>query len=333
MLPAAILLVLLRCVSSEKNESVLPQAITTAGVCFDVGFNTGQDVHSLLELTDWCVSIVAIEASSALVDKAQIDFAAELQSRELVLVQAFLHDNASETFTQAQFFWNRHNNQFNSFLPSTGCRGRLPQFGGEYSVSPKNCISRIVNVTSCGSLYRKYGVPSILRLDIEGHEMACIKDLAGVNARPWLVSLEFAQVFDRYGTNMFKILELLGYRAFKRVNAGEVHRTKGRKPPNEMLDCHHMTSQWHRHWHIDTTSDTLGPCQRWSELYAHYGYPIKQNRTSKHNVSTRSKYNVPLLKDQRRRIPNRYGIVDLRKDDFRGHSLRRRTPGALEHSR
>jgi FkbM family methyltransferase len=312
-------------VPSESKEPAEP--VTKAGVCFDVGFNTGQDVRPLLELAEWCQNVVAVEASGLLLSKARKEFDAELQSERLILVQAFLHDNASETFTRAPFFWNKNNNQFNSFLPSTGCRGRFQRPNGEYSASPRNCISEMVSVTSCGSLYRKYGVPAILRLDIEGHEMACVKDLNGTSARPWLVSLEFAQVFDRYGEQMFKILERLGYHSFKRVNSEAVHKIKGRRTPNEMLDCHHLTPQWHRRWHLDTTSGILGPCQRWSELYARYGYPTTQNRTGRWNLSSRLKYTVHQTK---RRPPTDF--VDLRKGNFKGQ-LRRRTPGALGNSR
>mmetsp|Transcript_24709 Transcript_24709/g.79429 ORF Transcript_24709/g.79429 Transcript_24709/m.79429 type:complete len:312 (-) Transcript_24709:162-1097(-) len=243
-----------------------------SGLCFDVGFNTGQDIHALMDIMQ-CRLIVSVEASATLVERGKQVFASEIRNGSLVLVQSFLHEKSSRRTsanpTQAEFFWSKWNTQFNSFSRSTGCRAHPkripPPAGAGYAVSDSACKRELVNITSCRSLYYKYGVPMMLRLDIEGQEMSCVHDLHHQVARPDMLSMEFAQVFDQHGARMIHALQSLGYRSFKRVNA--MHGPSFRVHPDKLQNCETQSVEWVP-LHRVTMQVSHGGCKRWSDLYA-----------------------------------------------------------------
>ena len=85
-------------------------------------------------------------------------------------------------------------------------------------VDESKCARVELPLVSCRSLLHRHGVPYVLKLDIEGHEQACLQPLPSLARAgallPQYVSME-------WGTDklpLFPLLLSLGYQRAKMVN-------------------------------------------------------------------------------------------------------------------
>ena len=125
-------------------------------LAFDVGFYNGDD-SALLLMHGY--RVLAIEANPALVARGRVRFAEAIQRGQLTLLNQALARTEAEIGSVLPFYVNRHEWAWSSFHSNVGCRPRN---------SSQDCDARPVRAESCAALLAKYGVPLILKLDIEG---------------------------------------------------------------------------------------------------------------------------------------------------------------------
>jgi len=140
---------------------------------YDVGLNNGDDTAFYLSRG---FRVVAIEADPTLVDAARERFRQQIGTGELTVVNVGIADRDGE----AEFWICHTNNEWNSFERATASRGNSTP----HSVS--------IPVRRFSSILNAYGVPHFLKVDIEGYDHLCLKDLATVplSDRPRFISWE-----------------------------------------------------------------------------------------------------------------------------------------------
>jgi len=116
------------------------------------------------------------------------------------------------------FYVNRHNAEWSSFSRGTGCRGQnYFSSDKDLKVGQKvgdNCEEVPIRITSCTQLLAKFGIPVIMKLDVEGGEWTCMHALKHTRHRPSYVVIENTVSYD------FDLMTELGYDSFKYVNQG-----------------------------------------------------------------------------------------------------------------
>ena len=208
-----------RCVTGAVCEERVP----TEALAFDIGFFNGDDTALLLMQG---YRVVAIEANVALIEHGRRRFARAIRSGQLVLLNRALARNASEVNTRQPFYVNRHNLQWSSFRAAVGCRSAKWHEGKGSAQSVgigHDCDVRQVRAESCAGLYRQYGMPLLLKLDIEGSEWACIDALRQGIRRPSYLAMEAAP----YNPALYDLLSALGYKNFKWVSQQALLDTTG----------------------------------------------------------------------------------------------------------
>jgi FkbM family methyltransferase len=162
---------------------------------FDVGMNNGDDTAYYLHKG---YRVVAVEADPSLIDKARDRFADQVRDRQLELVNVAI---AAEPGT-APFWICDTRSEWNSFDRRIASRLGLPHHSIDVRCRPFR------------DLLQQYGVPSYLKIDIEGHDHYCVADLRHEDL-PAYVSLEMAQVETLFA------LRDLGYTGFKLITQND----------------------------------------------------------------------------------------------------------------
>ena len=95
-------------------------------------------------------------------------------------------------------------------MPSTGCKD-ANQRGGP--PRPENCHSVQYRPTKCSEIFAQRGIPSLMKLDVEGSEWPCVHALQRLRSscRPRYLIIEASSQFD------LDLLLRLGYDSFKWV--------------------------------------------------------------------------------------------------------------------
>jgi FkbM family methyltransferase len=156
---------------------------------FDIGFNNGDDAAHYLARG---FNVVAVEASPELVEAGRRRFADAIAAGRLRLLGV----GVGEAPGSADFYVNRTEDKWSSFVPELGQRG------GRFSTVA-------VPITTMSALFAEFGTPYYVKIDVEGYEWICLKDLA---ATPQYVSVEAHRL------EYLALLWAKGYRQFKVVN-------------------------------------------------------------------------------------------------------------------
>lgn len=184
---------------------VVHKPCTPQNTIFDLGFYDGEDSTRYLE-AGFCV--VAVEADPDLVQRAMGTHLNWITSGRLRMVNsAVAPSNSTETWKT--FYRNACTKEWNSFMWTVGCRTCKPP----HKPGPEGCSQVSVQATRCGDLFRSYGIPQYLKLDIEGAEPGCFESLRhlGRDRMPRFVSAEITEA------EYVDDLHALGYRGFKLV--------------------------------------------------------------------------------------------------------------------
>jgi FkbM family methyltransferase len=168
------------------------QMDTSNDLIFDIGFNNGDDTGHYLARG---FNVVAVEADPALADAGRRRFADAIATGKLRLLNVGIAQSAGH----AEFYVNHSEDTWSSFVPELGQRG------GKFSV-----VS--VPTTTMSALLKEFGTPYYVKIDVEGYEWPCLRDLA---ATPQYVSVEAHRL------EYLAFLWSKGYRQFKVVNQNE----------------------------------------------------------------------------------------------------------------
>merc|ERR1711879_15157 len=77
-------------------------------------------------------------------------------------------------------------------------------------------VEHRVLATSCPALFRDHGVPDAMKVDLEGSDLSCIRDLVEMSApRPRSVSVEVPALEEKSALYLMRLLQRWGYRRCK----------------------------------------------------------------------------------------------------------------------
>lgn len=173
----------------------------------DVGMHTGEDTAFYLKKG---FRVLAIEANPALCIRNTDTFAADIAAGRLIILQACVADDDGV----AEFHVNATVTEWSSAHERLGTRG--------------GAAERIeVPARSLDSVFREYGVPYYLKIDIEGSDETAIRALRAMPVRPVYVSYEassFAGAALLYG---------MGYTRFAVARQREVPQIRLPDPARE----------------------------------------------------------------------------------------------------
>jgi FkbM family methyltransferase len=178
--------------------------VTTRPLAFDVGLNTGDDTRYLLSRG---YRVVAIDADPRAADTARATLRSEIQEGRLEIIHACI---AREPGV-AEFWICDDKSQFNSFHRAIASRdGRR-----HHKID--------VPAIRFASILERFGIPHLLKIDIEGNDLLCLEDLSP-SALPRFVSIESECAIDPEaasvddGLRVLAMLRDLGYRKFKLID-------------------------------------------------------------------------------------------------------------------
>lgn len=162
---------------------------------FDIGMNNGDDTAYYLGRGH---RVVAVEANPVLAERGKTRFADEITAGALTIV----NEGVGEQPGRATFWVSRANSEWSSFLHHIATRNGT-------TADPIE-----VGVRTFRSLIDEFGCPHYAKIDIEGHDIFCLRELAN-GARPELISVEAHRL------EYLALLYAAGYRGFKVVNQRE----------------------------------------------------------------------------------------------------------------
>lgn len=175
---------------------------------FDIGVNSGEDTAHYLQRG---FRVVGVDANPQMVASCEQRFQAEIQAGRLVLLNVGL---AAEEGTASFFVSEGNRGVWSSLDPALASRGDL----GTHTIT--------VQARSLRSLVEEYGVPFYLKVDIEGAEHLCLRDIDPSDA-PAYVSFEAHEgrlqnvfLLAQAGYTRFKLIEQI---TFKQVMPPRMH--------------------------------------------------------------------------------------------------------------
>lgn len=187
---------------------------------FDVGMHQGRDTEFYLKKG---FRVVAVEANSALVERAKTRFADALASGQLVIVNKAVVDSDVE---KVEFYVNDKKDDWGTVLPDWN-----------RSLN-SNYRSVTVDAVRFENLIREFGVPYFLKIDIEGADVCCLKGCLQANARPDYVSVELMTPNNLAGKSVDALeilcyLRAMGYSTFRISDQSRLERVQCPQPPRE----------------------------------------------------------------------------------------------------
>jgi len=196
---------------------------------YDVGMNTGDDTAYYLHRG---FRVVAVEANPKLVDQARKRFAEEIANGRLIIEAVGI----TETEGEALFWVCERLSEWSSFDRSIASR--------EESIHH----SITVPTVPFGSILHKHGIPFYLKIDIEGNDSLCLRDLTPATAPP-SISVEASRI------ELLDQLHQLGYLRFQCIS--QFHFIPIELPPsplqiafeeaqagNHSLERFHSANDW-----------------------------------------------------------------------------------------
>lgn len=190
-------------------------------IIYDIGFHKGLDTAVYLAKG---FRVIALEANPSLVRLGQEQFGEAIASGQLVLVPKALAPSGSK---EVVFYTNKNKDDWGTILPN---------WNRSMSDTYQECR---VEATDMKSLFERYGTPYYLKIDIEGADALCLKQLLEVKERRKYISVELMTPNNiRTGEappalEIFAYLHVLGYGNFKLVDQSKHSLVKPPQPAKE----------------------------------------------------------------------------------------------------
>lgn len=184
---------------------------------FDVGMHRGEDTEFYLKKG---FQVVGVEANESLCCLVADRLADDVSNGRLQIVNKAISDKEGAV----SFYINRKRSIWGTLQREWAERnGRLG--------APSEEV--VVEGMRPERLFKQFGVPYYLKIDIEGMDFACLESLTRISERPAYVSLESTKTSWSDLIREFDLLESLGYVRFKIVNQGLVSQ---QIPPTPALE-------------------------------------------------------------------------------------------------
>jgi FkbM family methyltransferase len=182
--------------SSPRKDAIALAVITD--LIYDVGMNNGDDTAYYLRRG---FRVVAIEANPILAETASRRFEREIAEGSLIILSVGISDQDS-----ALPFWicDTHP-EWSSFDKSIASRD--------------NADHHQITISCCTfkSIVQEFGTPYYLKLDIEGSEIQCLRDLAAFSDLPKYVSFEKTEHWMD-SVNIMRDLDYTGFKLISQFN-------------------------------------------------------------------------------------------------------------------
>lgn len=162
---------------------------------FDIGMHIGQDTRHYLNKG---FKVLAIEANPELVQQNKLKFKKEIDEGSLTILNIGI-SNKNETIP---FYKNHRLSEWSSFVKEIGTR-----LNSSYEIIQVEC-------TTTENLFKHYGVPYYLKIDIEGNDYLSLNAISEENM-PSYVSCEATSI------ELLYTLYAKGYRKFKLINQAD----------------------------------------------------------------------------------------------------------------
>ena len=163
---------------------------------FDIGLWNGDDTSYYLAKG---YRVVAVDANPTMCEAARKRFSQEISTGQLTI------RNVGIAETQGELdFWVCSDTEWSSFDPAMATR------------QGKEATSIKVKTVPFRQLLEEEGVPYFLKIDIEGSDSLCIRELAATGSRPAYLSFECS-----YDGDDIDLLKSLGYNSFKCIRQND----------------------------------------------------------------------------------------------------------------
>jgi len=219
----------------KRNEAAKKDLV------YDVGMNTGADSANYLKKG---FRVVAVEANPILAAENADKFRKEIEDKRLSIINRAVGMNAGEKIAfyvpepkdgmselMAKHFPDFERtgnkipliNEMASMSKETACNKTTLQCSPQSLLC--DCKELLVDTTTCTDLIKEHGAPHYMKVDIEGFDGLCVKDLVNIpcDLLPDYLSWEDQSItWEGYGKagnsqDFLHLLEPLGYTQIKVV--------------------------------------------------------------------------------------------------------------------
>ena len=173
---------------------------------YDVGMHKGEDTELYLKRG---LRVVGIEADPFLADYCRTKFAAEISKRQLNIVEgAITSQEAEASPSEVEFYRTPRRTVWGTVFPPRA------QVNCELGFPSTIVKVKPLHLAKC---FEAYGTPYYIKIDIEGAERDCLRQMLLCSGRPAYVSIESDQSSFSVVQEEFSLLSSLGYGGFKIV--------------------------------------------------------------------------------------------------------------------
>mmetsp|Transcript_125045 Transcript_125045/g.216139 ORF Transcript_125045/g.216139 Transcript_125045/m.216139 type:complete len:342 (-) Transcript_125045:117-1142(-) len=222
-----------------QEKHAWPEGLLGKPLAFDVGLYNGRDTMELLRSGH---RVVAVEANPVRYKNASKIFSKFIDSGLLNIVHGVLSKNQSlDAGETMPFYVRKGDGQWSSLMPNVACRHSY----FNKSIDMEKCDKIEVNIVTCAGLLQQFGSPYFMKLDIEGHEMSCLQELAVIaNQSKGRIDLpQFVSMEVNGGTIAFlSSMRGLGYSRVKTVSQATFHDWSG--PYGDLAEDQTSGTQW-----------------------------------------------------------------------------------------
>jgi FkbM family methyltransferase len=164
---------------------------------FDIGCHKGEDTSHYLNEG---YSVVAVEANPKLVEYCSKKFEKYIATNRLTILNVGIANGEAPILP---FYVNHQSSEWSSFDKEIGTRG--------------SSRFEIINIpcTTTSNLFKTYGVPFYMKVDIEGNDYLCLNDIDSTGIKPAYVSCEACHL------SWLETLQEKGYTRFKLINQAD----------------------------------------------------------------------------------------------------------------
>ncbi len=192
---------------------------------YDVGMHKGEDTDFYLKKG---FRVIAFEADPDLIGYSKRRFSAEIKNNKLVIVEGAIVDNPE---LDKVIFYKYVDDTVRGTIDINWAKrnerlGKTSQIIEVDTVDFSECV-------------HTFGIPYYMKIDIEGADIICLKQLLSFNPTPHYVSIESNKISMKGIHEEISLLEQLGYSKFKAIQQDHISKTTLPYPPKEGLFVSH----------------------------------------------------------------------------------------------
>lgn len=178
---------------------------------YDVGMHKGEDTEFYLSKG---FRVIGFEAHPQLVSFCKKKFAKFIDSRQLIIEEGAIIDSHKAYYNKKiKFYCNEDISVWGTACDSWAKRN--------IKRGTSICTIFVSPICFTESL-KKHGIPYYMKIDIEGNDIVCIRELLNFNERPDYISLESSKTSYANIRLEIDLLYLLGYTAFQAIEQSEI---------------------------------------------------------------------------------------------------------------